>query len=151
MDNVMGTRTIICPVDFSTFSESAIETATSLARDRDAKLLIVHVQKPPIAVLQGEVYYGMDLLNRKELETMLQAGRPADPAVRYEHRLLAGDPAEAIVNLAETERAELIVLATHGRTGLLRLLMGSIAEAVLRKAKCAVLLLKSQAPVPVKS
>ena len=73
---------------------------------------------------------------------MLEAVVPTDPTVPYEHRLITGDPATAIARLAEEEQADLIVMGTHGRTGLTRLLMGSVAEAVVRRAPCPVLTYK---------
>jgi nucleotide-binding universal stress UspA family protein len=62
--------------------------------------------------------------------------------VPVERRLLAGDPADAIIRLAESENIDLIVMGTHGRRGLSRLLMGSGAEAVVRAAPCPVLTVK---------
>jgi nucleotide-binding universal stress UspA family protein len=76
---------------------------------------------------------------------MLAKVVPAGPAIGYEHRLLAGDPAHAILQCAAKESVDLIVMSTHGRTGFSRLLMGSIAEAVVREAKCPVLTLKQPA------
>jgi nucleotide-binding universal stress UspA family protein len=70
---------------------------------------------------------------------MLEDIRPADPAVPFEHRLTMGDPAGEVVRLAGDEAAEMIVMGTHGRTGLTRLLMGSVAEAIVRRAPCPVL------------
>jgi universal stress protein A len=78
----------------------------------------------------------------EDLKKMLSEIVPNDPQVRHEHRLITGDPATAIARVAEEEGAELIVMGTHGRTGLLRLLMGSVAEAVVRRAPCPVLTLK---------
>ena len=77
---------------------------------------------------------------------MLSESLPTDPTIGYEHRLLSGAPAKAIVDLADAEGVEMIVLATHGRTGLTRLLMGSVAEAVVRKANCPVVTVKAIAP-----
>jgi nucleotide-binding universal stress UspA family protein len=71
--------------------------------------------------------------------------------VGYEHRLMIGTPAGAIVHLAEKEGVDMIVMPTHGRTGLVRLLMGSVAEEVVRKAKCPVLTVKAAAPAPAKA
>jgi nucleotide-binding universal stress UspA family protein len=116
--------------------------AASLARDTGATLVIVHVEEPPAAYGGGELYYGMPEPDNTELLRMLYAVRPADPAVLYEHRLVSGDPAAEIVRLAETEGADMIVMGTHGRTGLRRLLMGSVAEAVVRRAACPVLTVK---------
>jgi nucleotide-binding universal stress UspA family protein len=134
----MKAKTIIFPTDFSHSGDAALDYATSLARDSGAKLLLVHVEEPPLAYGGGEMYYGIPEPNTEALLKMLHAVKPKDPAVPYEHRLLAGDPASAIVELAEQENADLIVLGTHGRTGLARLLMGSVAEAIVRRAPCPV-------------
>jgi nucleotide-binding universal stress UspA family protein len=82
---------------------------------------------------------------------MLSEVLPTDPAVGFEHRLLIGSPATGIVHLAEKENVDMIVMPTHGRTGVLRLLMGSVAEEVVRKAKCPVLTVKAAAPKPEKA
>ena len=144
----MAAGKILCPIDFSTPGKAALELATSLARQRGATLLIVHVEEPPIVYSEGELYYGMIEPDRTALETMLREVVPTDPAVSYEHRLVTGTPATAIVELAEAEAVEMIVLPTHGRTGLARLLMGSVAEAVVRKAKCPVLTYKAKPEAP---
>jgi nucleotide-binding universal stress UspA family protein len=73
---------------------------------------------------------------------MLTAIRPQEPSVPYEHRLISGTPADAIVSLAKEVGAELIVMSSHGRTGLSRVVLGSVAEVVVRKAPCPVLILK---------
>lgn len=144
------TAKLLFPTDFSTLSQPALEMATDLARQRNAKLLIVHVEEPPIAYGGGELYYGIEEPDQAELKRMLAAVVPTDPAVGYEHRLLIGNPATAIVQLAETEGVGMIVMPTHGRTGLMRLLMGSVAEEVVRKAKCPVLTIKAAVPVTSK-
>jgi nucleotide-binding universal stress UspA family protein len=136
---------ILFPTDFSTLGRQALETATALAKERGAKLLIAHVEEPPIAYGGGEFYYGIEEPDREEIRRMLLAVLPTDEAVGYEHRLLVGHPATAIVYLAEKEHVDMIVMPTHGRTGLLRLLMGSVAEEVVRKAKCPVLTVKAAA------
>ena len=138
----MATHKILFPTDFSTMGHAALEMATSLARDRGAELLIVHVEESPIAYGGGEMYYGIDEPNREDLKRMLKEVVPTDPAVGYEHRLMMGTPAAAIIRLAETEGVDMIVMPTHGRTGLLRLL-GSVAEEVVRKANCPVLTVKA--------
>jgi nucleotide-binding universal stress UspA family protein len=139
---------ILFPTDFSTLGQSALELATSLARDRGAKLIIAHVEEPPMAYGGGEFYYGLDEPNRDELKKMLAEVMPSDPSVEFEHRLVIGSPASAILYLAEQEGVELIVMPTHGRTGLMRVLMGSVAEEVVRKAKCPVLTVKATAKAP---
>jgi len=141
----MNASKILCPTDFSTMGQTALEMATSLARDRGATLVIMHVEEPPMAYGGGELYYGIEEPNREELKRMLTEVVPADPAVPCEHRLMIGSPATAIVELAQRENVNLIVMPTHGRTGLMRLLMGSVAEEVVRKAKCPVLTVKPAA------
>jgi nucleotide-binding universal stress UspA family protein len=141
----MNASKILCPTDFSTTGQTALEMATSLARDRGATLVIMHVEEPPMAYGGGELYYGIEEPNREELKRMLSEVVPADPAVPYEHRLMIGSPATAIVEMAQRENVNLIVMPTHGRTGLMRLLMGSVAEEVVRKAKCPVLTVKPAA------
>jgi nucleotide-binding universal stress UspA family protein len=133
---------ILFPTDFSHTGDAALDMATSLARDTGAKLYIVHVQEPPAFYGGGEMYYGMLDPTTDELVKMLEDVKPADPGVKYEQRLLTGDPAHALVDFAKEENVDLIVLGTHGRSGLSRLLMGSVAEAVVRRAECPVLTFK---------
>ncbi|MCA9143942.1 MAG: universal stress protein [Planctomycetaceae bacterium] len=135
----MKATKILFPTDFSHTGDAALALATSLARDTGATLLIVHVEEPPTAYGGGELYYGIPEPATEDLRKMLHKVEPTDPAVPYEHRLVTGDPANAVVRLAEEEGVDMIVLGTHGRTGLSRLLMGSVAEAIVRRAKCPVL------------
>ena len=130
---------ILLPVDFSTSDQIALKTATSLARDTGAVLLILHVEEPPLAYGAGDLYYGQPDPTSDELRTMLEAVRPSDTQIQCEYRLKTGDPADSIVKVADRENVDLIVMSTHGRTGMSRLLMGSVAEAVVRRAHCPVL------------
>ena len=142
----MSERKILFPTDFSHTGDAALELATSLARERGATLVIVHVEEPPAAYGGGEMYYGMPEPATDDLQQMLKEVVPTAPDVAYEHRLITGDPATAIARLAEEESMELIVMGTHGRTGLMRLLMGSVAEVVVRQASCPVLTYKQPSP-----
>ncbi len=143
----MSERKILLPTDFSHTGDAALELATTLARERGAKLLIVHVEEPPAAYGAGEMYYGMPDPVTDDLRKMLDQVGPTDSRVACERRLITGDPATAIAHLAQEEGVELIVMGTHGRTGLMRLLMGSVAEAVVRRAPCPVLTLRQPAAV----
>jgi nucleotide-binding universal stress UspA family protein len=137
----MSNSKILFPTDFSHAGDAALEMASSIARDRDATLLILHVQEPAIEY-GGEMYYGMVEPAAEDLKRMLQEVVPVGPGVRFEHRLLQGDPATVITQVADEQNVDLIVMGTHGRTGILRLVMGSIAEAVVRRASCPVLTFK---------
>lgn len=141
----MKTNKILFPTDFSHTGDAALELATVLAKDADATLLIVHVEEPPVAYGGGEMYYGLPEPAHDEIKRMLQEVKPTRDDVKFEHRLVTGDPPSAVVRLAEEENVDLVVMGTHGRTGLSRLLMGSVAEAIVRRAKCPVLTYKHTA------
>ena len=141
----MPAKTILFPTDFSTASDAALVHAEALAKQSGARLLIVHVEEPPLAYGGGELYYGLPEPDSERIIKMLEDVRPQDPAVPFTHRLTMGDPAGEIVRIATDERAEMIVLGTHGRTGMVRLLMGSVAEAIVRRAPCPVLVYREAA------
>lgn len=145
----MTTKTILFPTDFSDASNVAFQYAVDYARLANAKLLIVHVHEPVLPIIGGEIAYlppqDTDPQRRK---LALQKIVPNVANVEYSHRLLNGDPASEIVNLAKSEHVDLIVLGTHGRTGLERLIMGSTAEQVLRRAPCPVLAVKEPIAEP---
>jgi universal stress protein A len=141
----MPENTIVFPTDFSTASDAALVHAAALARQSGGRLLIVHVEEPPLAYGGGELYYGLPEPSSERILKMLEDVRPADPAVPFTHRLTMGDPAAEIVRIAGDENAEMIVLGTHGRTGITRLLMGSVAEAIVRRAPCPVLVYRETA------
>jgi len=141
----MKANKILFPSDFSHTGDAALEMATALARDAGATLVIVHVEEHSTAYGGGEFYYGIAEPATDDLRRMLEEIKPTDAQVPYQHRLITGDPAAAIARLVEDENVDLIVMGTHGRTGLSRLLMGSVAEAVVRRAKCPVLTYKQPA------
>lgn len=141
----MAQKTILFPTDFSTASDAALVHAESLARQMNARLLIVHVEEPPLAYGGGELYYGLPEPSSERILKMLEDVKPSDPSVPYTHRLTMGDPAGEVVRMASDENAEMIILGTHGRTGMTRLLMGSVAEAIVRRAPCPVLVYREVA------
>ena len=141
----MAATTILFPTDFSTASDAALAHAEALAKQSGARLLIVHVEEPPLAYGGGELYYGLPEPNSERIQKMLEDVRPRDPAVPFEHRLTMGDPAGEVVRIAGDESCEMIVMGTHGRTGLTRLLMGSVAEQIVRRAPCPVLIYREAA------
>jgi nucleotide-binding universal stress UspA family protein len=142
-------HTILHPTDFSDRSECAFRVACALARDYNAHLIVLHVDYLP-AALYGDVLAAPRPEGYLErLREQLHALRPADPGPRIEYRLNEGHPVPEILGVADEVRADLIVMGTHGRTGLGRLLMGSVAEQVLRKAACPVLTVRTPFPEPV--
>lgn len=137
----MYAKKILFPTDFSEASVAALEHAESLARETGATLLIVHVSEPNAAFGGGEAFYFPEDDEEARWRQLAEVV-PRDPLVKYKQRLLSGDSAKAIVRFAETENVDFIVMGTHGRTGLARLVMGSVAEAVVRRASCPVLTIK---------
>lgn len=140
-------KKILHATDFSDCSASAFDLACALARDYTARLVVLHVKPPPFVpsgVMTPEPIEPPE--TAVELRHQLDAIQPADPTIAVEHVMLIGDEAEEIVHLAQEEGYDLIVIGTHGRTGLGRLLMGSVAEKVLRRAPCPVLTVKHPFP-----
>jgi universal stress protein A len=136
-------QTILHPTDFSSSADGAFQVACSLAQQYRARVLVVHVAVPPV------VGYGTATAPSPEgdwnaLERQLLEVRPKDESVPVEHRLVLGTPAAEIIRIAGDVHAGLIVMGTHGRTGLSRVLMGSVAEEVVRKAPCSVLVARTQ-------
>jgi universal stress protein A len=145
-------QTILCPTDFSKPSEYAFRVAGALARDHGARLVILHVSQPEF--VYGEMIPPPPPSPAEYKEKIWQAFHKleeTDPKireVRVETKIVEGVPGDEIVNVAKETGAEMIVMGTHGRTGLRRLLMGSVAEQVLRRAPCPVMTVKAPLPAP---
>jgi nucleotide-binding universal stress UspA family protein len=141
---MLAIKTILFPTDFSERAEYGFHLACALARDYGARMLIAHVKMPP-AVLYGEM--GALPPEPAEMEEAMRDKllevRPLDANIPYDHFFMVGEPSEEIVRLANEEHVDLIVMGTHGRRGLGRLLMGSVAERVVRTANCPVVTVKS--------
>jgi nucleotide-binding universal stress UspA family protein len=137
-------RTILHPTDFSQRSENAFQAAHSLARDHGSRLVVLYVRAPTV-VAYGELgpIVPDPIQTPQDVKDKLSELHVIDPWVGIDYRVADGDPALEIVRVAQEVGANLIVMGTHGRTGLGRLLMGSVAEAVLRRAPCAVMTLKA--------
>ena len=141
-------RHILCPLDFSRFSRHALEQAVSIAREFGAEISALHVRamaavpelvaagSPPAVVPFGPAPIERSLLLQelRDLEGDVEAA-----GVTIRTAIEDGDPVKTIVSQAAAWPADMIVMGTHGRTGFERLLLGSVAERVLRKAPCPVL------------
>jgi nucleotide-binding universal stress UspA family protein len=132
---------ILHPTDFSAHSDAAFVLACSLARDSKAAVLVLHVVPPPITY--DDVAESRQEGYRENLRDELHRVNAEGLPLGVVHLLLDGDPATVILETAANHGADLIVLGTHGRSGVGRLLMGSVAEKVLRKANCPVLIVKA--------
>jgi universal stress protein A len=135
-------HTIVYPTDFSEPSGFAFRMACSLARDYNARLFVLHVIPPALVYGEGLIAPITDG-HQDELREQMNKMDPRDPRLIIERRLVEGDPATEILRVARELPCDLIVMGTHGRTGLGRLLMGSVAEQIVRKAPCPVLTVKA--------
>ena len=138
---------ILHPTDFSENSRGALKVAHSLARDHKARLLLISVVDPPptdiFFVSEPLIATGSatshELHGAKEKIAHMAASITDIPV---ETEVVVGQPADVIIDAAENRNADLIVMGTHGRTGVAHLLMGSIAECVMRRAECPVLTIR---------
>jgi type II secretory ATPase GspE/PulE/Tfp pilus assembly ATPase PilB-like protein/nucleotide-binding universal stress UspA family protein len=136
--------TILFPTDYSDASHAALRYAVALARHSQAKLVVAYVEPPSLPPLGDSTGVAVDLDQDEAALLALLSTVAAEEgaAVSHEFLKLRGDPATEIVQLGRRLPADLIVMATTGRTGWRRLLVGSVAEAVIREATCPVLTLK---------
>jgi nucleotide-binding universal stress UspA family protein len=148
----MNIKSILFPTDFSHYNDAALEYASSLAGEANATLHIVHVHDArELNTATGEacyVYVAAWQEQRRVAERRLNKVEPTVEGVAYEHHSLVGDPVTDILSVAAENKVDLIVMASHGRSGLSRLLMGSVAEGVMRQAPCPVLIVKRPSEAP---
>ena len=121
---------ILVPLDGSELAEIALEPALRLAEKFNGEVILLRVAEPEEAL--AEAYLGELCLNK------------ARAGVRLQTEVAAGAPPQAIVEVADARQVDLIIMSTHGRSGLSRLIYGSVAEAVLRGAQRPVMIVPSQ-------
>ncbi len=140
----MRYRAIIIATDFSEASLLALETGLTLAQDCEAEVHLLHILNPPVGMdPMGTVTPSIPDLEeaaKSQLESLVPENTPE--GVTIHPVLLRGSPPKTIATFARKKDADLIVVGTHGRTGLGRLFMGSTAEALLRQAPCHVMVVK---------
>lgn len=145
----MAIKKILSPTDFSATASAALKQAEDLALATGAEIVLLHVLHEPVfAFAEGagfapptlsETY---DAAMKKKLDT--EADQLRAQGARVSVKFARGTPHEAIVQTAELEHADLIVLGTHGRKGLSHLLLGSVAERVVRTSKRAVMTVRAR-------
>lgn len=141
-------RRILVPVDFSDAARPVAEYARDLARDRGASVTLLHVVGVPVtpldpaygAAADPKVLQDMQAGAARGLEELAAIVRKA--GVPVETRVLTGAPSREIVRLAREANADLVIIGTHGRTGLRHVFLGSVAENVVRLCPCPVLTLR---------
>ncbi|MEW6194043.1 MAG: universal stress protein [Bacteroidota bacterium] len=141
-------KKIIVPTDFSKLSFSALEYALDLAERMDATIHLIYVleKTPPFLAIRSIDVSEEDVIRNMEEEARKQLSKTAtefrmESNVKIMEVLRKGNDYEEIVNYSKEINCDLIVIATHGRTGVLHTLLGSVAEKVIRYAKCPVLVI----------
>ena len=141
-------KKILVPIDFSDYSKSSLKYAVNFARNFNASLILVYVIEPviyPPDFSMGQIAIPtagleMDKRAKEELDKLAQKEISSDVNVRK--IIKTGKPFVEIIETASEENVDLIIIATHGHTGVEQILFGSTAEKVVRKAPCPVLTLR---------
>ncbi len=145
------TRTLLLATDLSDASAAATEEAFDLAGRLGARLLIVSVIDPGTLKLPGGRYRARVDQVRERRERLAQAlvdrGREEGLAVSF--LVWTGDPGDMIIEAAEAEHADMVLVGSHGRGPVGRLLLGSVSEFVVRNAPCPVLVVRPREPAPL--
>ena len=145
-------KRILCATDYSKASGRALDEAVNLAKQNKAELWVVHVIEPLGNYVSGEDFGGAELYMRLEESTMRDAQasmkklmqRLERLGIKAKSLLLKGTPYQQIVKAARSKKADMIVVGTHGRHGLSHLLLGSVAEGIVRVAAKPVLLIRGE-------
>jgi nucleotide-binding universal stress UspA family protein len=146
----MAFHKIMCPIDFSPGSRVALQTAASLARENHASLVLAHVWEPSQWAIGGDFQLApnmiQDMVDAEEAELgKWRVDAKELGAKEIATKFMSGAPWDQIVRAAHDDGdIDLIVMGTHGRTGLKHVLLGSVAEKVVRHAPCAVLVVRPQ-------
>jgi len=136
---------ILCPIDFNPNAEVAFRTALQITGESGGKILLLHVVPIPISAVGQpivlEPFSGAEHDARARLDHLIKKETAADRNI--EVVVVSGEPAIEILRVAQTSAATAIVMATHGRTGLGHLILGSVAERVVREAPCPVITVRT--------
>ena len=139
-------RKILCPVDFDENSIAALETAAEVARHFDATVYVLHtvpmIIVPTSMPVYVDLYKGQEETARKNLQELV---RKHLAGIKYEIMVHMGEPARSILKAERGIGADLLVMSTHGRHGFSRFFLGSVAELVLREARCPVMTVRHSA------
>lgn len=136
-----STQTILVATDFSSGSDKALDQAVEMAKVLGARIALVHVIEPAIEFPLGAAYSDMDGGYYASVDLALEArsGKVEKAGVRCMTKILEGPVTSQITDWARQLGATMIIVGTHGRTGVSHVLLGSVAEKVVRHAACPVL------------
>ena len=138
-------KRILVPTDFSADADEALRVAQSLARVLRAEVIVFHVARPPAVVTEGGALLAEPGQEPTDLWQRFRELQACDPPVRIEHRVIvdARPSAAHILEILDKLGCDLIVMGTHGRSGWRHVVFGSVAEDVVRRARCPVMVVKA--------
>lgn len=141
----LHSRQVLIPTDFSEQSSRAVDDGLAMV-DTPERLIVLHVAQSLSSLYEGDPLVGVNMVSDEErtdqLLKLLRERFSDEKYKKVQFKVTHGTPAEEITRVAEEENIELIILPSHGRTGLARLMIGSVAEKVVRLAHCPVLVLR---------
>jgi nucleotide-binding universal stress UspA family protein len=141
---MLGYGRILCAIDFDEYAARTLRIAATIAKESNALLYILHVARIPIHDMDVPLPTASSPLwereARERIDELVRTSVIGD--LRFEIKIISGVPDNDIVRIARELAADLIVMATHGRSGFSHLLFGSVAEHVIREAACPVLTLR---------
>jgi nucleotide-binding universal stress UspA family protein len=144
---MVNIKNILCPIDYSVYSEMALKYAIEFAEKYQAKLYLVHVLDIRVYDINDPDLYNVNIVDEETINKLRErllkcVNEDTKSKISVEAIIIQGVPFAEIIRTAKERKIDLIVLGTHGRTGLSHALMGSVAEKVVRKAPCPVLTIR---------
>lgn len=144
---MVNIKNILCPIDYSVYSEMALKYAVEFAEKYQAKLYLVHVLDIRVYDINDPDLYNVTIIDEETIDKLRErllkcVNEDTKSKISVEAIIIQGVPFAEIIRTAKECKIDLIVLGTHGRTGLSHAIMGSVAEKVVRKAPCPVLTIR---------
>jgi nucleotide-binding universal stress UspA family protein len=144
---MISIKNILCPIDYSVYSEKALKYAIEFAEKYNAKLYLMHVLDIRIYDITDPELYNVNVIDKETINKLRERlhkciSEDTRKNIEVETIVIEGVPFAEIIKKAREYKVDLIVLGTHGRTGLSHAIMGSVAEKVVRKAPCPVLTIR---------
>ena len=138
---------ILCPIDFDQNSNKALEKAAETARHFKAAIFLLHAV--PLTAQFADVPLPVDLYREQQKAALARLNEIAAQklsGIEHQTAVYIGDVVGSILQAADQYKPDLLVLATHGRTGIAHFVLGSVAEAMVRRASCPVLTIRNERP-----
>lgn len=144
---MVNIKNILCPIDYSVYSEMALKYAIEFAEKYQAKLYLMHVLDIRFYDITDPDLYNVNIIDEETIDKLRErllkcVNEDTKSKISVEAMIIQGVPFAEIISTAKEYKIDLIVLGTHGRTGLSHAIMGSVAEKVVRKAPCPVLTIR---------